>query len=236
MGVPVELDAVTTARAGMRNRWVGVALIASTLAACGDAATPTAQDEEPGPPGLPVAELLDSVAFVRAVRALSQSPTVPRPSGRVAIAYGMSNDEVSWIYPLWDPGGALADSLAAVIRRSAKPSSQPAAREGITLSIAVDATTAVSARASVKVEPRLINAQDIATAIRILAAEIRITGSWEFLLRLDRTGRVVEVRTQKKPSGDQGDRMASLMTGCVFSPATVDGFAVPIWVGLPVTI
>jgi hypothetical protein len=219
----------------MRRRpLVSLMVAASVSVGCAESA-PTAP--EPGPvaePGLPVSELLDSAAFARAVRTLSQSPTLPKATGRVAVAYAMVNDSVSWIQPLWDPPAQLADSLAAVIRRVAKPSGVTAVREGITLSIAVDATASVVARASLREPPRLINREEIALAIQILSGEVQIFGSWEFWLRLDNTGRVVEVVTRKNPGSDQAaDRMASLMAGCRFAPATVDGYAVPIWASLP---
>ena len=225
----------------MYNRGAAwVVMAASLLAGCSEAATPTVPAEEPGltlaGPALPLAQLLDSASFAGAIRTLFQSSALPRPLGRIAMAYAMADDTVTWIHPLWESPGSLADSLSALIRKLTRPPAVAAAREGITLSIAVDAA-AVSAHASVRALPQFINRDQLSGAIQLLAVQVNILGSWEFLLRLDRTGHVVEVVTQKKPGSDiAAERMANLMTLCLFTPATVDGFAVPSWVSLPLAV
>jgi hypothetical protein len=218
----------------MRARLLACVLTAtSALAGCGgegtDPVVPAAD------PGLPMAELLDSASFVQAVRALAQSGAATGVTD-IRLSYAMYQGSVSWIAPLQESPTAATDSLEAVLRRVAKPTTLPAAQEGITLGIKVGLSPAVTAHPSVIERPRLANQTDITALLQELAGK-GVIGSWDFLLRLDRAGRVVEVVAQKKTGDDRADNLVmGVMANCQFVPQKIDGFAVPVWVGLPVTI
>lgn len=206
------------------------------LAGCAEASTPTA----PTPTSqsiLSLSEVLDSAAFKRGIAGLVDSGLAGGAPGKISVAYLVGGDSVSSIVPLWKVAGPFGDSVVALIKRVGRRTANPDLTDGVTVTTTVTPSPVITARASIRAIPILKNRDAIQTRLNTLGVVQGIRGSWVFWLRLDDTGVVERVEVRSETSDAQANKVIyDLMFSFSYSPASIDGFGIPVWVSQPVDI